>query len=350
MVLLKINGKGAHGKIRLETPIKINKNSKLGLFGITYKLKDNIETGYRLIVADYPINIEHRDDFLFFKNTCMLTLIFDNDESQEITISMGYHSIEELNNYIALITRNKNDVKFIFNVKNKKIFINSNVPFYMDAIISETMGYNFPREDNQVFDIMKIYRSDEFTEKVRAPDHEVEFIKQPGKFINIREECNIIIDQKSINIPKNMHSLKKINNVLQSNTDGFIELTILKNDKVSILTNKQIIMDDKLLAFLGFKNHQTFTDENGVVEVHCDIIDSSLSSHELLPHIHSEEELLYVFTYSRESPMFIPNHVLYIPISRGIIHEINIHLMTNNRKYFNEFEEFTIYLNLEFYS
>lgn len=81
------------------------------------------------------------------------------------------------------------------------------------------------------------------------------------------------------------------------------------------------------------------------VEVHCNIIETSLSSHNINQHLHSEEELLYIISYSPGNGIETPRKVMYSSVVKEKIQNIEIKLLYQDG---NDFDigDFTVYLHL----
>lgn len=159
---------------------------------------------------------------------------------------------------------------------------------------------------------------------------------------------NGIIHTKNNKIElKGNYSLEQLNSLLPSN------IKIQNNDKfIKIITKDYYSFDENLKLSLGFVEgiythfglNSTLNNHNKILEVHCDIIEKSISH---INHIiHHEEELLFLCKYDSNNTLIQPSKIIYRAVETNRIQIIKINILDHNSNIINFDEEFIVVLDL----
>lgn len=144
----------------------------------------------------------------------------------------------------------------------------------------------------------------------------------------------------TIKISKGFWSITELNNHIkkQLKDDKFY---IKGNDesKIIICSPHHFKLDNNLRKLLGFetfskneieKSFKSLTEHKGkykpnlrpfdVIEIHCNLVESSFTNHNTLEHVHEETEILYSFFPNvsyRSKISESPSEIFYVPIKKG---------------------------------
>lgn len=166
---------------------------------------------------------------------------------------------------------------------------------------------------------------------------------------NVLEDSNITFEIEEtdktkynnvIKISKGYWSINELNNYIKKELKNNRFLIKGNNEnKIIIYSPYQFKLDNNLRKLLGFetfdkneseKSFKDLTEHEGkykpnlrpfdVIEIHCNLVESSFINHNTLEHVHEDTEILYSFFPNVSFGSKIserPSEIFYVPIKKG---------------------------------
>jgi len=288
-------------KIKIESPLyyKLDENLKkyLGFNDIYYfSMTSEKRIIYYPTSDEYYINIEYECEFKVEK------------ESHKIPI--GVYSINEIQNLLNL---DKNVVNTKITINNKYLMISTNYEYVFDSHLTDCLGI-------PVFNNSSNYKIEQPFKYSKTGTLIPKFYTQ-GFLKNVNGD--IITLKGSTLIEKRNYTIDQLNKILPSSVK--IEQT---NNYITIKSSDYYLLDENLISSLGLGKKYTHKHygsdiitgnyfEDKFTEVHCNIIEKSISNHKTKEYLHSNGDILCVIKCDK-SGQYIANDIKFIPLNMNI--------------------------------
>lgn len=145
------------------------------------------------------------------------------------------------------------------------------------------------------------------------------------------------------------YTIEQINTILNMNIEvSETNLVSIKNEE------NNFMLDSSLCENLGIKfnnfskigNYPTSKLLNIPLELHCNLVEKSLSNHKENSNIHYEEDLLFFFNNPQNNLLIKPSTMTYVPVDQKKVQNIRLSIFDLEGNIFNKFTEFIVYLSL----
>jgi len=326
-------------KIKIESPCYYNLDENLK----KYLGFENTEFDFSIVSSD-PI-IYHpysNDNYINIEQECEFKL-GRNGEIPTSTIPKGIYTINEIENLMNCYDFPEISLELIEDVLN----ITASIGIYFDEYLSKCLGIDYI---GYLIPINKVWpKSFEV-----APDIKYKIIGS-NKLIFytqgfIKNISGTISNENNKIELKGNYSLEQLNSLFPSN----IKLENI-NNHIKISTKDYYVFDQNLnLSLGGFDKDFLYThvglnsslnNNNKILEVHCNIIEESIS-HDINTHSHYGEEVLFLCKYDSNNVLIQPKQIIYRPISKNRFQNIKINIFDLKGNIINFDEEFIVVLDL----
>lgn len=311
-------------KVTIKSPCYYNLDENLKKY-LGFKDLNCIKTSNKRMIY-YPtsdekyINIEKQCEFRLGRN----------GQIPLGTIFIGIYSISEIENLF-----NSFGTKFVANFPKINLEINKNVlkitasiGLCFDEYLSNCLGFDYIGDFiKQMIPINKKWPKGKEVELgiVHTPPdiaYTVIGLKTPTFYTqSFLKDINGVIETKNSKtvIEKKNYTIDQLNTVLPSN----IKIR-QDNNYISIISNDYYLLDENLRLSLGLDDIYIYKHigsdklvnyfENIFLEVHCDIIEKSISNHKIEQYLHKDDDILCVIKCD-SGGNYISNDIKYIPLN-----------------------------------
>jgi len=312
-------------KVKIESSCYYNLDENLkkylGFKDIEFIRKSNKIMIYYPTPDEKYINIEKECEFRLGRN----------GQIPLGTIFIGVYSISEIENLF-----NSFGAEFVANFPKISLEINKNVlkittsvGLCFDEYLSNCLGFDYIGDFiKNMIPINKTWPRGKEIEKgivYKPPDivYTVIGLKTPTFYTqSFLKDINGVIEtnnNKTV-INKQNYTIDQLNKLLPSNIK--IQQT---NNYITITSKEYYLMDENLRFSLGFDDNYVYKHigsdiilvnyfENIFLEVHCDIIEKSISNHKIEQYLHADDDILCVIKCD-SGGQYISNDIKYTPLN-----------------------------------
>uniref|UniRef100_A0A2S2P8F5 Uncharacterized protein n=1 Tax=Schizaphis graminum TaxID=13262 RepID=A0A2S2P8F5_SCHGA len=284
-------------KVKIESPCCYNLDENLKNY-LGFKDIEFIRTSNKRVIY-YPTSDEY---YINIEQECEFTI-----EKKIYKMPFGIYSINEIQNVL-------NPDKNVCNIKlaliNNLLKISTNYEYIFDDYLTERLGV-------PLFDFITDYKTEYPFKKSVTGTRAPKFYTQ-----SFLKDINGIIETENAKteITKQNYTIDRLNKLLPSSIK--IQQT---NNYITITSKDYYLLDENLRLSLGYDNKYTYKHigsdiilgqylVNKLLEIHCDIIEKSISNHKTEQYLHRDDDILSVIKCDMEG-QYITNDIKYIPLN-----------------------------------
>ena len=354
---LKISIKG--DKINIKSNVYFKLDEKLNKYlGISSEKDKYFNTMRNTLVGDFPLKftIPTSEDNLIQINQECKFIIGRNGHIPTTTLAVGLYSLKSLEKIFNNYSEKSTNKSTIVELEDGRLKISSPFNLGFDPYLSSCLGFEYKLTDIDVTNYSTIFPY-RWPEESDIKTGKTFYTKTAEKIPNFNKEKyltniggNIYFDSGLVtNVYRSNYTIEQLNNILK------INVKVSDNNLIEINSSENsFILDNSLCESLGINfvpfskigNYSTSKLSNIPLELHCNIVEKSISNHKENNNVHYEEDLLFIFNSAQDNSFIKPSTITYIPVNEKKIQNIRLNIFDLEGNIFNKFTEFIVYLSL----